>query len=122
MSGGDTSAHVNGDRPVRRVGQVVGLQPGAEAEYRRVHAEVWPEVLATLTAHHVHNYSIFVHGDLLFSYYEYTGDDHEADQASIAADPATQRWWSVTEPLQRRLPGTPDGAWWTVLPEAFHLD
>ena len=36
---------------------------------------------------------------MLFSYYEYIGTDHAADQARIAADPATQRWWQLTDPL-----------------------
>jgi L-rhamnose mutarotase len=31
-------------------------------------------------------------GDLLFAYYEYTGDDYAADIAAIAADLTTQQW------------------------------
>ena len=108
-------------RRVRRFGQVIGLRPEGRAEYLRLHAEVWPAVEATLTRANIHNYSIFLHEDLLFGYFEYTGDDLEADLASISADPVTQRWWTHTEPLQRRLTEGPGGPW-TDMTEVWHLD
>jgi L-rhamnose mutarotase len=111
----------DGRRP-RRVGAVVGLAAGALEEYTRLHRDVWPEVLDALRRAHVTNYSIYRHGDLLFSYYEYVGDDYEADMASIAADPATQRWWRLTGPLQRTLRVAPGDEWWLRLEEVFHLD
>lgn len=107
---------------MRRVASVIGLPAEHREEYERHHAAVWPEVLERLTRSNVTNYSIYRHGELLFSYYEYVGDDYDADMAAIAADPATQRWWEVQEPLQRPLPDRPEGAWWTELPEVFHLE
>lgn len=107
---------------MRRVAQVIRLRPEHAAEYERVHGEVWPTVLATLRRHHVRNYSIFRHGDLLFSYLEHTGDDYEADMAAIATDPETQRWWQVTDPMQEPVPEAAEGEWWHMLPEVFHLD
>jgi len=83
---------------------------------------VWPSVEATLTACNIRNFTIWLHGDLLFGYYEYVGTDHDADQARVAADPETQRWWRLTDPCQERLPGTPEGQQWTRLPEVWHLD
>lgn len=62
------------------------------------------------------------YGDLLFSYFEYVGDDYDADMAKMAADPATQKWWSVQEPLQTRLPGTPEEEQWLPIAEVFHHD
>ena len=105
-----------------RVASVIGLPPENVEEYERLHADVWPDVLARLTASNVHNYSIYRHGDLLFSYLEYTGDDYGADMAAVAADPATQRWWELCNPLQRPLEDRADGEWWKELPEVFHLD
>ncbi|MFD7922812.1 L-rhamnose mutarotase [Streptomyces sp. NPDC059740] len=104
----------------RRHAKVVRLRPEHREEYLRLHAEVWPEVLATITACHIRNYSIFLHGDLLFSYYEYVGEDHEADMERMAADPATQRWWKLTDPCQEPVEGTPEGEWWMPVPEVFH--
>jgi L-rhamnose mutarotase len=106
---------------VRRIGQVVGLRPEKRAEYLRLHAEVWPEVEAALRRANIRNYTIFLHGDLLFAYFEHTGDDLDADLAAVAADPVTREWWTHTEPCQRRLTDGAGGPW-TDLTEVWHLD
>ena len=105
-----------------RIASVIGLPPENVDMYERLHAAVWPGVLDRLTASNITNYSIYRHGDLLFSYMEYTGDDLEADMASIAADPTTQEWWKLCEPLQRPLKDRVPGEWWKEIPEVFHLD
>jgi L-rhamnose mutarotase len=101
---------------------VVRLLPARRADYLELHAAVWPAVEARLTASNVRNYTIWLHGDLLLGYYEYVGDDHEADMAAVAADPETQRWWALTDPCQERLPGTPADQQWQSIPEVWHLD
>lgn len=105
-----------------RIASALGIPAENFDEYERLHADVWPGVLERLRQSHFTNYSIFRLGDILFSYVEYVGDDLEADNASMAADPVTQEWWRVCEPLQRPLPGRRDGEWWMELPELFHLD
>ncbi len=105
---------------MRRVAQVIGLPQENREEYERYHAAVWPTVLDRLARSHVTNYSIYRHGELLFSYFEYVGEDFDADMAAIAADPETQRWWAVQMPLQRPLDDRAEGEWWTTLPEVFH--
>jgi L-rhamnose mutarotase len=74
-----------------------------------------------LTASHITNYSIFRHGELLFAYMEYTGEDYDADMEAMAADPDTQAWWALCNPLQRPVADRADGEWWKTLPEVFHL-
>ena len=39
--------------------------------------------------------------------------------AAIAADPQTQRWWELQQPLQRPLGDRAVGEW-LELPEIFH--
>lgn len=107
---------------VQRFGMVIGVRPGSASEYEQIHRAVPPAVLATITACSIRNYSIYRHGDLLFSYYEYTGTDHDADMARMAADPATQSWWSRTLPLQAPVGGRDGTPEWQRLSEAFHLD
>jgi L-rhamnose mutarotase len=107
---------------VIRLASVIGLPAENADEYERLHAEVWPGVLERLRQSRMTNYSIYRHGELLFSYLEYTGDDLDADNAAIAADAATQEWWAVCEPLQRPLADRAPGEWWKALPEVFHLD
>lgn len=107
---------------MQRYGMMIGLRPEHFDEYKRHHAAVWPEVLATIAACNIRNYTIYHHDGLLFGTYEYHGTDHAADMAKMAADPATQRWWTLMMPMQRQIDGTPDGQWWMPLEEMFHLD
>lgn len=106
----------------RRFGSVVGLRPEHEYTYREMHAAVWPAVLAQITRSNIRNYSIFLHDGLLFSYFEYIGDDFETDMSAMAADPQTQRWWEIMQPMQRQLDDTPEGEWWLPIAEIFHAD
>ena len=79
---------------MERIGFTMRLLPGQEAEYRRRHAAVWPEMLAALRAAGARDYTIFVHGIDLFAYLEV--DDFALFRATMAADPSTtvgrQRW------------------------------
>ena len=111
---------------VKRIGQVIRLQPDAYEEYKRLHADVWEDVLATIHKANIRNYSIFHWNGLLFAYMEYVGDDFEADMASIADDPKTREWWALTDPLQEPLEGNSSGSiegnWWKDMEELFHTD
>jgi L-rhamnose mutarotase len=107
---------------MQRYGMLIHLRPEAEAEYRRYHQEVWPEVLATITACNIRNYSIFLRDGLLFGYFEYTGEDYAADMRKMAADPATQRWWAIMEPMQEPVASAAAGEWWAPMAEVFHYD
>jgi len=107
---------------MKRIASVIGLQPDGIAEYERLHADVWPSVIAQLRDSNITNYSIYRFGELLFSYMEYTGDDFEADMAAMAADQSTQDWWAVCMPLQVPFEERAEGEWWMELPEIFHLD
>jgi L-rhamnose mutarotase len=70
----------------------------------------------------IRNYSIYHREGWLFSYYEYTGSDYEADIARMAADPTTQEWWGVVGPLQQPLDSRNAGEWWASMDEVFHAD
>ncbi len=107
---------------MRRIGQVIGVRQDRIEEYEAIHREVWPGVLDTIRKHNIRNYSIFRQGNILFSYFEYVGEDYDADMAGIAADPVTQEWWKLTDPMQEPLEGRSDGEWWMVIPEVFHTD
>ena len=109
-------------RGLRRFGQVIGIRPEAREEYVRYHAQVWPGVLKTIRECNIRNYSIFLIEDTLFAYFEYVGQNFEADMRKMAADPETQRWWEVMEPMQEPLPDRKPGAWWTTMREVFHVD
>ena len=107
---------------MQRYASLIGVKSEGIAEYERLHANTWPEVLATIHAANIRNYSIFRHGTQLFAYFEYVGDDYAADMARIAADPTTQEWWTHTDPLQEPLPDRQPGEWWAAMREVFHTD
>lgn len=79
-------------------GQIGRLKPEKVDAYCKLHADAWPDVKKTITACHLQNYSIFLHGDLVFAYFEYTGENYGADMEKMAKDPVTQAWWKRTKP------------------------
>lgn len=109
---------------MRRYGMVIGVDPGHIEEYKRLHAEVWPDVQKQITQSNIRNYSIFLREpeNLLFACFEYHGDDFAGDMAAMAADPTTQRWWEVCSPCQVPLPTRAPGEHWAAMAEVFHLD
>jgi L-rhamnose mutarotase len=109
---------------MRRMGHILGLKPEAIEEYKRLHAAVWPEVLATIEGCGIRNYTIFLRQpeNLLFAYWEYHGSDFAADAARMAADPKTQDWWAICMPLQQPLASIGADEWWAPMQEVFHTD
>ncbi len=110
------------NQEVRRYGQILRVRPEHEAEYIRYHEAVWPGVLQQIAASNIRNYSIFLWEHTLFAYFEYTGDDFAADMAKMAADPKTQEWWAIMEPMQEPFPDRRPGEWWSRMEEVFHVD
>jgi L-rhamnose mutarotase len=107
--------------PVRKA-MVIRVRPEKLAEYRALHANPFPGVLAALKAANVSNYSIFLKDDLLFGYLEYSGTDWVADMAKVAADPETQRWWQLTDPCQTPLETAAEGEWWSDMESVFFME
>lgn len=109
---------------MRRMGMLIGLKPEKIAEYKRLHAAAWPEILDKISECNIRNYSIFLREpeNLLFSYFEYVGSDFDADMQRMAADPTTQRWWEICMPCQEPLDTRRDGEWWAMMDEVFHHD
>ena len=107
---------------MQRYGQVIRVRGGKLEEYRAYHAAVWPEVLEIIRQCNIRNYSIFHKDGYLFAYFEYVGDDFDADMAKMAADPKTQEWWDIMMPMQEPLETRAQGEWWANMEEVFHCD
>jgi L-rhamnose mutarotase len=104
---------------MQRIGFVMRLLAGAEDEYRRRHAAVWPEMLAELRAAGARNYSIFLHGSDLFGYLEV--EDLERFQSFLAVSEVNARWQASMGVLIDPLTDPATG-FHRQLPEVFHLD
>src|SRR3981081_2246536 len=87
---------------MQRYGMVIGIKPEMVAAYKRLHAAIWPAVSAQISRSHIRNSIISLREpeNLLFSYFEYHGDDFAGDMAAMAANPDTQRLWAVCMPCQ----------------------
>ena len=107
---------------MRRFGQIIGVDPKQFDKYKTYHAAVWPEILEMITVCNIRNYSIFHKDNQLFAYLEYIGDDFASDMAKMAADPKTQEWWAIMEPMQRPVATRSVGEWWANMEEVFHLE
>jgi L-rhamnose mutarotase len=104
---------------MERVGFTMRVLSGQEAEYRRRHADVWPEMLDALKTAGCRDYSIFIRGSDLFAYLEV--DDFAAFRASMAASLVNTRrqaeMASLIDPLT-----DPATGFHQRLEEVFHLD
>ncbi len=107
---------------MQRCGSVLKVRPEKLDEYKRLHADVWPDVLRMIRDCNIRNYSIYYKDGYLFSYFEYTGEDYAADMARMAADPTTQQWWELCKPCQEPLETRKEGEWWAEMEEVFHTD
>lgn len=110
---------------VKRYGMITGVKPEKLAYYKALHAQPWPPVMAKIKECHIQNYSIYLQKIeeryFLFSYFEYTGNNFDADMKMMAADTATQRWWRETAPCQLPLPeALASHQVWTSMEEVFH--
>ncbi len=103
-----------GGRPIARLGLMSSLKPECELTYRTLHQTNWPGVVDQMGRSHFRYWVTFLielgAELLLFTYCEYVGSDKAADDAAMAADPVTRRWWTHTEPcLNPLVPG--NGSW-----------
>ena len=106
---------------MKRIGQVIRIKPEFESKYRELHAKAWPGVLDMLKKANICNYSIYIQDDLLFAFFEYTGNDYEADMQKISDDPASIEWEKLCNECQ--LPYKTGGkVEWTDMEEVFHMD
>ncbi|MCP4311271.1 MAG: L-rhamnose mutarotase [Bacteroidetes bacterium] len=98
------------NREIKRVGMVIKIKAEHIDEYRKIHSASNAGVRDLLTRAHMHNFSIFLHqlddGNWYeFGYYEYTGDDFEADMATLDKHPRNIEWLKVCDPMQVPLEG-----------------
>jgi L-rhamnose mutarotase len=99
----------------KRIGRFGRLKPGAAEEYIRLHHDSPKGLLKTLHKAGVRNFSIYIHGDELFSYLE-TEKDWEEVMAYLDQDPPTREWSKLMSTLlDEPLP-------WPLLDEVFHID
>lgn len=95
------------------------LSPGMEAEYRRRHDEIWPELSVLLVDAGISDYSIHLdrETDTLFAVL-WRRKDHAMD--ALPAHPVMQRWWAYMADIMATHPTNEP----VVVPlvTVFHMD
>ena len=107
---------------MKRYATVIKVKPEKLDRYKELHANTWPEIIRIIKECNIQNYSIYYRDGLLFSYFEYTGDDYDADMAKMSAYPIAQKWWDACMPCQEPLDTLEPGQWWADMEEVFHQD
>lgn len=107
---------------MKRFGEMIMVKPEGREAYIRYHANPLPGVNDMIKACNIQNYSIFIRGDMMFAYYEYVGDNFEADMTRMAADPVTQEWWDLVKPLMQPLQDKKENEFWSAMESVYHLD
>ena len=95
------------------------LLPGHEAEYRKRHDEIWPELVTALKAAGVSDYSIFFEqeSNKLFAVLK-RSDNHQMDELPL--DPVVKKWWAyMSDIMQTNEDNSPVSV---PLSRVFHLD
>jgi L-rhamnose mutarotase len=103
-------------------GQVGKLKKDKIDEYIMLHANPWQSVLDKIHDCNLRNYSIFLHGDLVFAYFEYIGDYYEKDMEKIAEDETTQLWWTKTMPCFEKFAMGSDSPFYSDMKQIFYLN
>jgi len=103
------------------LGQVGRIKEEKREEYIALHASPWPEIVQIIKECNMENYSIFIRGNLVFSYYEYTGEDYDADRQKLAKDVMVQKWWAITDPCFERYDNDSAEASYENMESIFYL-
>lgn len=103
-------------------GQLGCLKPEKIEEYEALHANPWPEVLKTIHDCNLRNYSIFRHENMVFAYFEYIGEDYDADMAKMELCPHTQEWWKHTKPCFVKFSIRPDSEFYADMKQIFYFE
>ncbi|MFH1194826.1 MAG: L-rhamnose mutarotase [bacterium] len=98
----------------KRVGSLIKVRPEYEERYIILHKHTFPGVLSRIHKSNIRNYSIFLLDGMLFSHFEYVGNDFDGDMKAIA-DETTREWWKLTDPMQEPLETRKEGEWWAEM-------
>ena len=95
------------------------LSPGAEAEYKKRHDEIWPELIVLLKQAGVSDYSIHLdrESNALFGVLWRT-DNHTMD--SLPLDPIMKKWWTHMADVMETQPDNEPTA--TPLETVFYME
>ncbi|HNP93645.1 MAG TPA: L-rhamnose mutarotase [Rectinema sp.] len=104
---------------MKRYAFVMQLKPGNEAEYKRRHDEIWPELKCELRKAGISNYSIYLDPETLRLFaIQSLAEDETSD--SLSELPIMRKWWDSMKDLMDTNADNSPKIW--SLKEMFHMD
>ena len=95
------------------------LKPGFEAEYKKRHDEIWPELAVLIKESGVSDYSIFLDRETnnLFAVQKQSGGQSSQD---LGTHPVIRKWWDYMSDI---MEVNPDNSPVTIpLTEVFYIE
>lgn len=95
------------------------LKPGFEAEYKRRHDEIWPELQVTLSSAGVYDYGIYLDEEThtLFAVQKLKDND---TSDSLPEHPIVRKWWDYMADIMEVHPDRAPKC--TDLHEVFYME
>ena len=95
------------------------LRPGFEAEYKKRHDEIWPELSRALREAGISDYSIFLDPETLTLFaVQKLADGHTANL--LPQHPIVKKWWAYMADIMETNPDNSPVC--AGLAEVFHAD
>ena len=95
------------------------IRPGTEAEYKRRHDEIWPELVEVIKEAGGANYTLFRRGQQVIAYLE-CHPDRDTVFSKIGATEVNARWSEWFEDIIVSLTDENGDLFWAE--EVWHLD
>ena len=95
------------------------LYPGFEAEYKKRHDEIWPELAEEIRSVGISNYNVFLDEKTLTLYASYEYNEEEKANG-LAQKPVTKKWWKFMADIMETNPD--DSPVCLPLKQVFHMD
>ena len=106
---------------MKRFGDVIRVPKEKYLEYVEKHDNIWPSIVEKMKEAHIENFTIFHRDGYLFKYFEYTGNDYDADMKKLAEDEEHRYWLEYTAVCQQPIDTAKDDEWWAAMEEIFHI-
>jgi L-rhamnose mutarotase len=104
---------------MRRAAFAMKLKPGCEAEYKRRHDQIWPELVKELEAAGVSDYSIYLEESTLTLFAFQKLKDHNSSDL-VPSRAIVQKWWKYMSDIMETNPDNSPVS--VLLKEVFHMD
>ena len=104
---------------MKRNAFVMHLHPGNEAEYKKRHDEIWPELKAELRKAGVSDYTIWL-DEKTHSLFAFQRLSDDATDNELAHKEIVKKWWHSMKDLMDTNPDESPVS--ETLTEVFHLD